>query len=72
MQGLRDQGYFYLVVKCTCNSQQGAHGQDDQSEFPSCGEADDEGYDEGGGGLDQQPHLVTDPLLDLVDIAGRK
>lgn len=44
--------------------------QDDQ--FPSCGEADGEGRDEGGGGLDQQPHLVTDPFLDLVDVAGRK
>lgn len=62
-------GDSYFTEKGGRNGQRGAHSQDDQRQFPARGEADDEGGDEGGVRLDQQPHLVTDALLDLVDVA---
>lgn len=59
---------LYLAEKCGGNAQCRAHSQDDKSELPAFGEANDEGRQEGGVGLDQHPRLVTDTLLDLVDI----
>lgn len=59
----------YLTEKCSWNEQCRAHSQDDKSEFPAFGEADDDGCDEGDVGLDQFGRLVANTLLDFIDIA---
>lgn len=64
----KDYRNAYFTEKCGWNAQRRAHSQDDKSEFPAFGEADDEGCDEGCVGLDQHPSLVANPLLDLIDI----
>lgn len=58
----------YLTEKSGWNAQHRAHSQDDEGEFPAFDEADDEGCDEGGVSLDQHSRLVTNTLLDLIDI----
>lgn len=63
---------IHLTVKRRRQAHHWADSQDDQGQFPAFREADDAGREEVGVGLDQHPHFVTYPLLDLVDVAARR
>lgn len=62
----------YLTEKCSWDAQSRTHSQDDEGEFPAFGETDDEGCDEAAETLNQHPHLVTNALLDFVDVTANE
>lgn len=63
--------WTHLTVKCCWNAQYWTEGHDDQGELPAFSKANDEGGKEGAELLDQHSQLVSNSLLDLIDITNK-
>lgn len=65
--------FTHLGHQESCHYQEGGEGKEEEGETPLLVEGHDKATEEGGQPLDEQPHLVTYAIMDLVQItAGRE